>query len=142
MPRVSSLMVRGSFVYLLLGFTLGALIMLQKGGYAPSGAWRLLPAHIELLLVGWTAQLAMGVAFWILPRYAPPEPRMPAVNPRGDERLAWLSFVLLNVGVLLTAFGVPAGLHEAVRIVGRASVALAIGTFVVNAWGRVKPIGR
>ena len=43
---------------------------------APQPAlWRLLPAHIELLLLGWTLNLALGMAYWILPRYKTGAPR-------------------------------------------------------------------
>jgi hypothetical protein len=43
---------------------------------------RVLPIHIEMLLVGWFFQLALGVAFWILPR-------LQQGPPRGDEALGW-----------------------------------------------------
>lgn len=114
--------------------------MLQKGGFVSLSAWQLLPAHIEILLVGWTAQLAMGVAFWIFPRYAPLEPRTQARRPRGEERPVWLAFVLLNLGVFLTAFGVLLGMSPWVRLVGRGAVAIAVLLFAWNAWGRVRPV--
>jgi len=49
--------------YLTVGVTLGALLLVHKGlGVAP---WtlRLLPAHLECVLFGWTVQLGFGVAF-------------------------------------------------------------------------------
>ncbi|MEO6057284.1 MAG: TonB-dependent receptor plug domain-containing protein, partial [Gemmatimonadales bacterium] len=52
--------------------------------------WR--PLHAELLQVGWTVQLAFGVAWWILPRFRGPE--------RGREELGRLAFILLNTGAL------------------------------------------
>lgn len=69
MPRPSVWFIRLALSYLLVGFTFACLLLSNKGlAYAP-WLWRLLPAHIEILLVGWTAQLAMGVIFWIAPRF-------------------------------------------------------------------------
>ena len=49
---------------------------------------------IEFLLFGWTLQLIMGTAFWILPRFAQ-EPK------RGNETFVGVAFGLLNVGLAL-----------------------------------------
>lgn len=69
MPRISLCFVRASLGYLALGFTLGALLLWNKGvAFAPF-VWRLLPLHIEASLVGWVVQLVMGVAYWMFPRF-------------------------------------------------------------------------
>src|SRR3972149_7028923 len=81
MPRLSRLAIRAALVYLLLGFTFGVLMLLNKGTPLASWAWRLLPAHVEFLLIGWTAQFILGVGFWILPRFS----RGPA---RGNQVVA------------------------------------------------------
>ena len=60
MPRLSIWFIRSALIYLALGFTFGALLLANKGFPIIPEIWRLLPAHIELLLVGWTLQLAMG----------------------------------------------------------------------------------
>ena len=62
MPRLSVWMIRTALVHLLVGFTLGALLLANKGVPIHPMVWRLLPIHIELLLLGWTLQLALGVA--------------------------------------------------------------------------------
>lgn len=69
MPRLSQWLIRTALIYLLLGFTLGALLLTHKGIPLHPALWSWLPTHIEFLLMGWIAQLTMGVAFWILPRY-------------------------------------------------------------------------
>ena len=60
MPRLSVLFVRTALLYLAMGFTLGALLLMGKGipAWQP-GVWRLLPAHYECLLLGWTLQFAV-----------------------------------------------------------------------------------
>ena len=94
MPRLTLWFVRASLIYFLLGFTFGALILAQKGiSYYPP-LWNLFPMHMEFLLIGWFAQLAMGVAFWILPRFS-------MGQPRGNVTLLWISFILINVGLFV-----------------------------------------
>jgi hypothetical protein len=110
------------------------LILLHKGVSYWEGAWRLLPAHIEFLLVGWTVQLAMGVGFWILPRYM-------RGAPRGDERLVWAAYGCLNAGVLLAGLGQWPAAPAWVVITGRLSEFLAAALFASHAWPRVKPYG-
>lgn len=134
MPRLSVLMARAALVYLATGFALGALLLIHRG--LSLGAWvpRLLPLHVELLLLGWTVQLALGVAFWILPRFRTgPE--------RGREGPAWLAFLLLNVGVLAVGVGGTLGTPSVVRLVGRVLEALAGAAFAAHAWPRVKAFG-
>lgn len=131
MPRLSVWFVRASLTYLLVGFTFGALILAEKGiSYYPP-VWFLFPIHVEFLLIGWFAQLAMGVAFWILPRFS-------IGARRGNEGLVWASFALLNAGLLISAaqFRFP----EAI-LTARAAEIVAGILFVVGSWRRVKPHG-
>jgi hypothetical protein len=94
MPRISVWFVRASLLYLLAGFLIGALILVQKGIPYSAQVWTLFPIHMEFLLIGWFAQLAMGVAFWIVPRFS-------SGPPRGNESVIWVSFVLINAGFLI-----------------------------------------
>ncbi len=131
MPRLSVWFVRLSLIYFLFGFTFGALILAQKGiSYYPP-VWKLFPIHMEFLLIGWFAQLAMGVAFWILPRFS-------SGPPRGNVGLVWISFVLINLGILSSVFSLwfPAAL-----LIGRAAEAVAGVFFAAGLWRRVKPHG-
>lgn len=131
MPRLSVWFVRASLVYLLLGFTFGAMILAEKGiSYYPP-VWNLFPIHMEFLLMGWFAQLAMGVAFWILPRFS-------IGPPRGNENLIWLSFALINAGILFSAlqFWFPLA-----TLVGRSTESIAGILFAIGVWRRVKPHG-
>jgi cbb3-type cytochrome oxidase subunit 1 len=126
-------MIRSALLHLAVGFALGALLLVQRGLPLHPAVPRLRPAHAELVLAGWTVQLAMGVAFWILPRFR----RGPE---RGDERPAWTAWVLLNLGVLVAAAGGTAA-DPAVVTLGRGAEALAAAAFALHAWPRVKPFG-
>jgi hypothetical protein len=135
MPRVSIWFVRAALGYLAFGFTLGALLMWHKVTPLAAMSWSLRPAHVEFLLIGWTAQLALGVALWIFPR------RRLASQPYGPLPLAWLAFALLNSGVWLVAispFLAPetgAALEWSGRLVEIGAVVACAG----NLWGRVRP---
>jgi cbb3-type cytochrome oxidase subunit 1 len=133
MPRLSCWFIRTALLYLVAGFTVGAVLLFHKGVPLSPWMWRLLPAHIEFLLLGWTLQLALGVAFWILPRYL----RGPG---RGNETAAWLAFGLLNVGVLMVGLGWTLGLPSYLPLLGRIAEALAAIAFAVHAWPRVKAL--
>lgn len=133
MPRLSVYFIRASLIYLLLGFTLGALILANKGLTISPAIWMLLPIHIELDLIGWLIQLAMGVAFWILPRFS----KGPI---RGNERLSWFAFILINTGILLVA---SQGMFEinGLILIGRVFETLALVLFAVGNWRRIKAHG-
>ena len=98
MPRLTRLYVRAALVYLILGFSLGALLLANKGLPLHPALWAWLPAHIEFLLMGWIVQFALGIAFWIVPRFWRP-PRRGNVTgvsvyqrlPEVDQRLAFVA---------------------------------------------------
>lgn len=128
-------MVRASLLHLLAGFSLGALLLLQKAVPFSPTVWRWAPAHVEFLLVGWVVQLTMGVAYWILPRFG----RGP---PRGDVKWIWLAMLLLNVGVLSAGLGPALTTEPLVVAGGRAAEVSAAIAFAIHAWPRVKAIER
>ena len=133
MPSLSCWCIRASLVHLAAGFTLGALLLFHKGVPWYPAAWQLLPPHIEFLLLGWTLQLAMGVAFWILPR----DLHRPG---RGNEALAWVAFALINAGVLMAGLGWMLGAQPLFPFLGRLAEAAAAVAFALHAWLRIKPL--
>ena len=131
MPRLSLWFVRASLIYFLLGFTFGALILAQKGiSYYPF-VWSLFPLHMEFLLIGWFAQLAMGVAFWILPRFS-------IGQPRGNITPLWLSFTLINAGLCIGTLQLWFPLTILIARIFEVGAGI---TFVMGLWRRVKPHG-
>jgi len=131
MPRVSVWLVRTAFVQMGFGFVLGALLLFNKGIPVFPLIWTILPLHIEVLLLGWLVQLAMGVAFWILPRDA---------GSRGNVQLVWTAYVLLNTGVLLAGSAHWLSFSGVPLIVGRSAELVAISLFAINAWPRIRPV--
>jgi len=134
MPRASVWLIRAALVHLVIGFTLGALLLVNKASGLTPTIWRLLPPHLEILLVGWFVQLVMGVAYWIFPRFGMTRAA------RGRESLAWLALALVNVGVWLAAIGWME-LMPAVMIAGRVAELAAAGVLAVNIWSRTRASG-
>jgi hypothetical protein len=131
MPRLSVCFVRASMIYLLLGFTAGGLMLANKGLMISAMIWSLLPLHIEFTFMGWMIQLAMGVAFWILPRHR-------QGPPRGDERLSWAALVIVNAGIVCLILDHILTI-SALRLLGRTAELLAIVLFILGNWKRIKP---
>lgn len=93
-------MVRLSFCWLVGAGLLGALLLAGKGVPALLPAFGDAALHGELLLAGWLVQLALGVAYWIVPRVGGERPR---------SGLAVAGAALLNLGLLLALTGALAG---------------------------------
>lgn len=97
MPSLARTFIKASFAYLIAAFLLGALMTLD--GWLSFSRWLrvLYFSQLHLLVVGWISQLALGVAYWMFPRFLKEQdPR-----PRGSERLAYAVIVALNAGLLL-----------------------------------------
>jgi cbb3-type cytochrome oxidase subunit 1 len=122
-------MIRAALLALTAGATLGA-VLLALPDVAAVIRWR--PLHAELLLIGWTVQLAFGVAYWILPRFR-------SGRERGHEAFGWAAFALVNVGMLLVGLGRSVAGWETATLAGRGAEGLAALAFAAHAWPRVKP---
>jgi len=134
MPLVSVWFVRAALLYLGAGFTLGALLLANKGSGFAADLWRWLPVHFELLLIGWFVQLVMGVAYWIFPRFGMTKAA------RGRESLAWLALALLNGGVGLACVGLLRQ-RPSLVVAGRVAEVLAAATMAMNVWSRTRASG-
>ncbi len=131
MPVISIWVIRAALLYFCAGFGIGALLLWHKGAPSSPFLWVLLPAHMEFLLVGWIIQLALGVAYWILPRRSK-KPR------RGPPVLVIGSLLLLNAGIIMVgAAPLVAGGGE-LSMAGRVLELLGVGVFVSTLWPRIR----
>lgn len=138
MDPLSSIMVRLSLLWLLAGFIIGGLMLVDRD---IPGDWRLWaqPTHGHMLFVGWFLQFALGVAYWLLPRKRSPE------RPVGyNLRAAQIAVAALNIGLLCRAIAEPfersghAG--NGTRALLTLSALLQVGAaalFVTQIWPRV-----
>lgn len=138
MPLLTRLYLRAGLLYLLAALLINAAFALRE--LLPSlGALQFLfPVYLHLFMVGWVTQLIFGVSYWMFPTFS-------REHPRGNERLAAATFVLLNVGLLLRAFAEPAikpiakcGFKLAAGPLGGAAMACRHPLFAGNTWVRVK----
>lgn len=132
MPWLSRWAVRLALVNLGVGITLGALLLAQKGLGSLPWSWSGLAAHVELMLIGWMTQFALGIAYWILPR-------LPGAAPRGHTLLAGLAFVLLNLGLVLAVMQ-PLLPGSGGMALARLLEALGLLAFGYAAWPRIRAL--
>ena len=130
LPLISRIMIRSAFIYLLLGVTLGAMMMIQKAYPFWSGIWMFREVHIEMLLFGWIIQFTLGTAYWMLPKLL-------EAPIRGNELLAWLMAISLNFGILVMIVSPFVSVIPFFSATGRVLQLIAILLFVTLHWRRV-----
>lgn len=135
MPVQARYFIRTALVYLLASFLVGGLVLVNQGLNLAGPIAALLPVYYHLLTVGWLTQLICGVALWMFPVYSKEQPR-------GDERLGWLTYGALNTGLLLRAVFEPlwiwTGRWGWMLVVSALLQVIGILAFVVAIWPRVK----
>ena len=137
MPPLSRWFVRTALAYFVAALLVGVGLTLRPLLDLPTAVAALQPVYFHLLTVGWISQLIFGVVFWMFPKYS-------AERPRGNERLGWATYWLLNAGLLLRAVGEPLvavqpGGGTGWLLAAAAVLQLMAGwAFVANTWARVK----
>ena len=135
MPLQTIWLVRAALLHLLVGTTLGALLLVTKADLGtPPWVARTWPLHGEMMLLGWMVQLAMGVAYWILPKHA----QQPV---RGRAAPVLAAALLINAGVIAAGLGPALGWAD-LTVAGRMAELAAVLLFASNAWPRIKEFGR
>jgi hypothetical protein len=140
MPPLARAYVKAAFVYFIVAFVLGALMSFDQ--WLAIGRWlrAVYFSQLHLLVVGWITQLAIGVAYWMFPRFL----RKQNPLPRGSDRLAWAVLVSLNAGLVLRlAFEPFYAMQPATWMAGllalsgalQAAAALGFGWLI---WGRIR----
>ncbi len=137
MPPLARWFVRTALVYFVAALVVGVGLMLRLVIDLPPAVGALQPVYFHLLMVGWVSQLIFGVVYWMFPKYS-------AERPRGNERLGWATYGLLNIGLALRAAGEPLVALQPGPAAGGLLAASAIlqllagWAFVANTWPRVK----
>ena len=144
MPPIARNFVKAAFLYFLAAFLLGALMMLDR--WLSFSRWLRVVylSQLHLLMVGWITQLAIGVAYWIFPRFLKEQdPR-----PRGSDTLAWFVLISLNAGLLLRfviepfyLMGAKPWLAALMALSGVLQALAAVG-FGWIIWGRIRAMER
>lgn len=142
MPPLARLYVRTAFVYFVAAFALDTLMMLDRWFNFSQWLKAVYFGQVHLLTVGWITQLAIGVAYWIFPRFLKEQhPR-----PRGSDALTWAVFVCLNGGLILRFLLEPFDLMRpqpwlaaVITVSGVLQAAAALG-FAWLIWGRIRAL--
>ena len=135
MPPPTIWLVRAALVHLLVGTALGALLLVTKADLGmPPWVARTWPLHGEMMLLGWVVQMAMGVAYWILPKHT----QRPV---RGVAAPVVMAALLINAGVAGAGLGQLVG-RASLVVAGRLAELAAVLLFASNAWPRIKEFGR
>lgn len=100
MPALTRWFIKSALVYLATALLLAFLLALPDGMALPDFLRFMNPAFFHLFLVGWVTQMIFGVIYWMFPIIT-------REQPRGNERLGWACFILLNSGLLLRVVGEP-----------------------------------
>lgn len=129
MPTPSRWMIKASLLYMLAGFSIGAMILISKVYSELAPMWNLLSVHIEVSIFGWIIQLTMGTAYWILPRYLVDESR-------GNPKLAMLMVAILNLGILINVASYLDVFGNSATILGRLLEVGAVVLFIALHWNR------
>lgn len=137
MPILARWYIKAGLIYFALALLAGVIVQARTVVDLPSRLASLRPVYIHLLTVGWITQLIIGVGYWMFPKFT-------RENPRGSERLAWTTFVLLNAGLALRVISEPQVSIRAEPDLGwmlalSAALQLIAGwLFVINTWARIK----
>lgn len=137
MPALTRWMIRSSLIWLAFGLGIQVFSPFASSLPAPLVVAGLRVFEVHALTVGWLSQLIFGVVYWMFPKAA-------ADSPRGRSLLALITYLGLNLGLVLRAIG------EVLAAPGRPSLAawalplsaglqwLAVIAFAVNTWPRVR----
>ena len=135
MPLVTRWFIKASLLFLVLGLVLG--VWLGLGSMGPTLPTGISAVFFHFLLVGWVTQMIFGVAYWMLPKYS-------RERPHRSESSPWWTFWLLNIGLVLRAFGEPLaaaadGIAVPAMLITSAGFQwVACTLFVINTWPRIK----
>ncbi len=137
MPSLTRWYIKSALIYLVFALLLALVLALPDTINLPRFIRFMNPAYFHLFLVGWVTQMIFGVIFWMFPIIT-------RAQPRGNEQHGWVSYILLNVGLLLRVIGEPLTSTNPevgfgwLLVVSAFLQWLAVVIFITLAWPRVK----
>ncbi|MFW5940707.1 MAG: hypothetical protein ACOC9V_03795 [Chloroflexota bacterium] len=137
MPKLSRWFIKAGLIYFVLALLVGVLLAGAPFIQLPPLVNGLTSVYFHLFMVGWITQLIFGVANWMFPI-------LNREDPRGNETMGWVTFSLLNAGLILRGISEPMLMTNNITLWGAIMTlsALLLGAagvlFVANTWGRVR----
>lgn len=137
MPPLTRWFIKSALIFFVAAMAVGLLQTINTLGVASPFISALGPVYFHMFLVGWVTQLIFGVVFWMFPKYS-------SEKPRRSERLGWITFWLINIGLGLRVISEPInnlqpGTSWGWLLALSALLQWLAGMgFVMNTWERVK----
>src|SRR3972149_11201059 len=119
MPALTRWVIKSSLIFFVAAPILALALAANSLWELPAFVRALGPVYFHLFMVGWVTQLIFGVVFWMFPKHS-------KERPRGSEALGWLTFGLLNAGLLLRLGGEPAQALDPAPLWGRTLAVSAV----------------
>lgn len=137
MPLLTRWFIKVAMVYLVAALLVGTILAVRSLWTLPPMLAALSPIYFHLFMVGWVTQLILGVIYWMFPKYN-------KERPHRSEGLWYVTFWLLNVGLLLRVVSEPLQTLQPVALWGWLLALSAVLqwvaglVFVFNSWSRIK----
>lgn len=137
MPGLTRWFIKASLLFFIASLVTGLVLAARPVLELPAWTASLGPVYFHMFLVGWVTQLIFGVVYWMFPKLS-------MDRPRGSETLGRVTFVCLNLGLVLRILGEPLVAQQPAGAFGWLLAASAVLQwlggigFVANTWGRVK----
>jgi hypothetical protein len=132
MPRIARAFIKTGLIYFLASLLLGL---------ASEFNWLQFPGMVplfwHLLMVGWITQIIFGVSMWMFPGRTRDEGFKP-------QLWGWLTYLFLNVGLLLRIIAEPAiylltgSLWSVLIVISAVSQVAAALTYITELWPRIQ----
>lgn len=132
MPRIARVFIKTGLIYFLASLLLGLAAefnWLQFPG--------MVPLFWHLLMVGWITQIIFSVSMWMFPGRTREEGFK-------AQLWGWLTYIFLNVGLLLRVIAEPAtyvvggSLWSVLIVISAVSQVVAALTYIIELWPRIQ----
>ena len=133
MPRIARVFIKTGLIYFLVSLLLGLVAefnWLQFPG--------MVPLFWHLLMVGWITQIIFGVSMWMFPGRTREEGFK-------AQLWGWLTYIFLNVGLLVRVIAEPATYYVAdgsiwmvLIVISAVSQVVAALTYIIELWPRIQ----
>lgn len=127
--------IKTALTYFLLGIGMGAFLLMNKAWPRLEIPYVFITLHNHILTVGFILMMIMGVAYWMFPRLP-----FTTAEAMASDPLAWASYYLLNIGLLLRIIFEPLETHrfaKALLLISGVTQFLGILMFIIAIWKRV-----
>ncbi len=94
MPLLTRTYLKTSLIYFFFALLLALLLASGQVANLPESIAVLRPIYLHLFVVGWISQIIFGMMYWMLPK-------LTKENPRGNIWLAWATYGLINLGLIM-----------------------------------------